>query len=240
MPHIYHYPGADNQVSYDLENRIADVDQRIEQFMESVQPFDGAVIADIGAGGGFHACRYAARAATVFAIEPDPPMVRQLYRRVAAQQVTNVSVVVADAERLPLADTLVDVVHSRFAYFFGPAGNGVHSCEPGIAEALRILKPGGMFFIVDNATTSGQFGDWVGRYAYAAGRADVLQQANDDFYVGHGFQQITIESSWVAPDRDRMRQVIAMEFPVTAVEPIMAEIEGTALSYHYRIYYRQK
>lgn len=240
MTHIYHYHGADDAAGYDLENMIADPDQRIEQFMEGLWPFEGAVIADIGAGGGFHAGRYAARAAAVYAVEPDPPMVHQLYRRVAALELANVSVIVAGAEALPLADNLVDVVHSRFAYFFGPEGNGVRSCEPGIAEALRILKPGGYFFIVDNALTSGQFGAWVGRYAYAAGRGADLQTATDAFYAAHGFQQATVESAWVAPDREQLRQVLAMEFPPTAVDPIMTEIAGTTLSYHYRLYYRQK
>lgn len=31
-----------------------------------------------------------------------------------------------------------------------------------------------------------------------------------------------------------------MEFSSEAVEPIMAEIDGTELSYHYRVYYRWK
>ena len=42
MEPIYHYPGEKNQTVYDLENAIADPEQRIEQFMESVCPLDGA------------------------------------------------------------------------------------------------------------------------------------------------------------------------------------------------------
>jgi len=238
---IYNYPGAQDQATYDLENAIADPTRRIEQFIQSRIALDGIALADIGAGGGYHACLYAAQAAHVFAVEPAPAMVRQLYERMAAQGVTNLSVLVADAEAIPLRDQLVDVVHSRFAYFFGPERPGeVRSCAPGIAEALRILKTGGYFFIIDNAHTSGQFAAFLEQYAYTRGRARAFQDANDAFYAGHSFQHTTIESTWTAPDRTTLRQVVAMEFPPAAVEPIMAQVTGASLSYHYRVYYRQK
>jgi ubiquinone/menaquinone biosynthesis C-methylase UbiE len=208
--------------------------------MESLVPFDGATVADIGAGGGYHACLYARKAARVFAVEPAPAMLSQLYARVAESGSSNVSVLAAEAGDVPLRDQLVDVVHSRFAYFFGPEGGTVRSCEPGIAEARRILKPGGFFFIVDNALTTGQFAGILSRYGYTKGRAAEAQQRSDEFYAGHGFQHVTIESSWQAPDRDALRQVMRMEFPAEATEAIMAEVNGSELSYHYRIYYRRR
>jgi len=199
---IYPYPGEHNPAAYDLENQIADPERRIERSMEGLFPFQGATIVDIGAGGGYHACLYAQRAAHVFAIEPAPGMLRQLYARVAASGLTNVSIVAADAEHIPLRDNLADVVHARFAYFFGPVQRGwVRSCEPGITEALRILKPGGWFFIIDNAHTSGQFASFLANYHYAKGRASELQPAIDKFYARHGFRYETVESAWVAPDR---------------------------------------
>jgi ubiquinone/menaquinone biosynthesis C-methylase UbiE len=238
---IYNYPGADDQATYDLENEIADPAQRIEQFMQRLVPFDGIALADIGAGGGYHAARYAARAAQVFAVEPAPAMLRQLYGRVAGRGLTNVSVMAAGAAALPLRDNLVDVVHSRFAYFFGPERPGeVRSCEPGLIEALRILKPGGFFFIIDNAHTSGQFAEFLAQYAYTKGRAAAFQAANDAFYAQQGFAQATIESTWTAPDRATLRRVITMEFPAGDVDDIMARIDDAELSYHYQVYYRQK
>jgi ubiquinone/menaquinone biosynthesis C-methylase UbiE len=238
---IYDYPGAHDPATYDLENAIADPEGRIEAFMAGVHPFAGMSVADIGAGGGYHACRYARDAAHVWAIEPAPLMLRQLYTRVAGLGLTNVGVVPAGAEDLPLRDNLADVIHSRFAYFFGPERpGGPRSCEPGIREALRILKPGGVFFIIDNALTSGQFAGFVDRYAYARGQAAAMQRDTDRFYAGHGFARATVESRWAAPDRAALRQVIAMEFPAAAVDPIMDAVQGSALSYHYRVYYRGK
>jgi hypothetical protein len=67
-----------------------------------------------------------------------------------------------------------------------------------------------------------------------------MQEANDTFYARHGLQHATVESAWTAPDRDALRRVMAMEFPPGATDAIMAGIEGASLSYHYRVYYRQK
>jgi ubiquinone/menaquinone biosynthesis C-methylase UbiE len=236
---IYHYPGESDKATYDLENRIADPGRRIEAFMRTIAPFDGAIIADIGAGGGYHACLYAQDAAHVFAVEPAPLMIKQLYARVAESGLTNISVLAAGAEDVPLRDNLVDVVHSRFAYFFGPETQWTRSCEPGIAEAMRILKPGGHLFIIDNAATSGQFAHLLAHYGYIREDPAEYQRRLDSFYEEGGFRHTTIESTWTAPDRESLRRVMSMEFP-DAVESIMQEIEGAKLSYHYKVYYRQK
>jgi ubiquinone/menaquinone biosynthesis C-methylase UbiE len=237
---IYHYIGAQHQATYDLENQIADPEQRIEQFMESLAPRSGAALADIGAGGGFHACRFAQRAARVFAVEPAPAMLQHLYARVAESGLGNVSILCVEAGDLPLRDNLVEIVHARFAYFFGPEGGTARSCEPGIAEAMRILKPGGCFFIIDNALTSGQFAGLLSRYGYTRGKAAEMQQRSDEFYTGHGFEAAIIESTWTAPDRAALREVLAMEFSGQDIDAMMAEVDGEELSYHYRIYYRRK
>ena len=139
--------------------------------MEGLVGFEGISLADIGAGGGFHACRYAGKAARVFAVEPAPEMLKQLYARLAGSGMANISVVAADAETIPLQSELVDVIHSRFAYFFGPERETVRSCEPGLREALRLLIPGGWFFIIDNALTTGQFAAILARCGYSNGQA---------------------------------------------------------------------
>jgi ubiquinone/menaquinone biosynthesis C-methylase UbiE len=145
----YHYPGADNPETYEWENRIADPGQRIEACMASIAPWTDRTLIDIGSGSAFHAARFAESAARVVAVEPSPAMRAQALRRIASTPHPNLSLVAADAEAVPLRDGVADVVHSRFAYFFGPAGDRVASCEPGIAEALRLLKPGGAFVVID-------------------------------------------------------------------------------------------
>ena len=242
MPFIYDYVGAHDQETYDLENRIADPERRIEQFIESVASLDGKVVADIGAGGGYHACRFAEIAAHVYAVEPAPKMLAQCHLRLASQQASNVSVLAANAENIPLRDECVDVVHSRFAYFFGPErpATGARSCVPGIYEATRILRPDGHFFIVDNCLVSGDFARILSGYGYSRGHAERMQQENDDFYASQGFRYTTVESKWAAHDRASLRRVMAMEFGAESVDAIMRELPGSRLSYHYRLYYLRK
>ena len=57
--------------------------------------------------------------------------------------------------RCPTAS--VDVVHARWAYFFGPG------CEPGLAELDRVMRPGGRAFVIDNDPTRSTFGGWFRR-----------------------------------------------------------------------------
>ena len=208
--------------------------------MEGIAPLAGLSLADIGAGGGYHACRFAERAAHVFAVEPASKMLRQLYGRVAGGVRANISILAAGAEDVPLRNGCVDVLHSRFAYFFGPVRGAVRSCEPGIREGLRLLRPGGHFFIVDNALTSGQFAGFLARFGYSQGQAARIQEENDEFYGELGFACATVESTWTAPEREALRRVVAMEFPTGAVEAIMSEVNGAEMSYHYQMYYRSK
>lgn len=238
MTKIYPYPGADNAEIYEWENRIADPEQLIEAFMESVASIAGRTVVDIGAGSAFHAVRFAQTARHVYAVEPAPGMLVQAHRRLADVQAPNVSLIAADAEAIPLQDGIADVIHSRFAYFFGPASDGVVSCEPGIREAKRLLKPGGAFFVIDNDLLAGQFATFL-KYAYVSD-PESEQELCDQFWQEHGFNKAVIESTWTAPDRDILRQVITMEFPANHIDTIMAEIDGASLSYHYDVYWYVK
>ena len=237
---IYDYAGAHDPLTYELENRIADPDGQIEAFMNRVAPMDGGVVADIGAGGGFHAIRYAARAAYVYAIEPAPQMLIQLHRRVAGEPddiISKMSVLAAGAETLPLPDESVDVIHSRFSYFFGPESDRARSCEPGIREALRVLRPGGHVFVIDNDLREG---DWAGflrdcGYATESGYAERL----DAVWAAQGFAATTVMSEWRAPSRKALERVIRMEFDQHA-DAVMNRVDGSTLRYGYRIYHRGK
>ncbi len=241
-PFVYDYPGAHDAVTYELENRIADPDARIEAFMDRLVSMDGLVVADVGAGGGYHAVRYAQRAAHVFAVEPAPRMLTQLHRRIAAEPEVvgaRISVLAAGAEAIPLRDASVDLLHSRLAYFFGPESGRVRSCEPGIAEALRVVRPGGQIVIVDNDLREGDFSAFLREFGYAAdepGLADRL----DDFWTAQGFMGTTVMSEWRAPSRKALARVLAMEFGERSAEAILARVDGSRFRYAYRLYHRQR
>jgi SAM-dependent methyltransferase len=255
---IYPYPGTDNPDAYEWENRIADPERRIEAFMGSVRTLEGSTVVDIGSGSAFHAWQFAAEAATVYAVEPSPLMLAQALRRPSR---ANLHLVRGEAEHVPLRAGFADVVHARFAYFFGPepgrapereyptpvplasgeeparVTSGVSSCEPGIREALRLMNAGGAFFVVDNHLTSGDFAGLLYRYGYVRDPS-AEQSVRDRFWRHHGFDRETIASCWRAPDRATLRQVMAMEFPGNE-DAILSKIAGAELSYHYDVYWRR-
>lgn len=234
MKHVYPYPGAEQADIYEWENRIADPEQKIEALMRSIIPPEGKTVIDIGAGSAFHAVRFAETANHVYAVEPAPGMLRQAHRRLAESKRQNISIISAGAEEIPLQDGIASIVHSRFAYFFGPETEHVRSCEPGIREAKRLLKPGGAFFVIDNDLLQGEFAVFL-RLSYFADPASI-QIARDAFWSGHGFEKHVVESCWSAPGRDILRQVISMEFPANHIDSIMDQISGSSLSYVYNVY----
>lgn len=77
--------------------------------------------------------------------------------RLAALGLERASVMTSSAERIPLPDACVDVVHARFAYLFAP------DCAPGLAELARVIRPGGAAFIIDTDLHSGTFAEWLRR-----------------------------------------------------------------------------
>ncbi len=88
-------------------------------------------------------------------VEPHGDLAAIARRRV--RRLPNVSVLHGSAEALPLPDGSVDVVHARWAYFFGPG------CEPGLAELDRVVRPGSRAFVIDNDPTRSTFGAWFRR-----------------------------------------------------------------------------
>ena len=108
-------------------------------------------------------------------VEPHLPLVARARRRVCGEG-SAARVVAGDAEALPLGDDSIDVVHARWAYFFG-AG-----CEPGLAEVERVLRPGGIACVVDNDATRSTFGSWF-RRAYPAYDSVAVQR----FWDRQGF-----------------------------------------------------
>jgi len=193
---------------------------------------------DIGAGGGYHATKYATLAQHVYAIEPSVDMLKQLHSRIANSGRGNLSVLATHAEDIPLKNESVDIIHSRFAYFFGPENQYIRSCLPGIEEAKRILKPNGYFFIIDNTWNSGLFASFLCLTNKVDG--EEVQRKNEAFYKELGFQHRIVKSEWRAPDRESLTKVIEMEFGEYNVEKIMEMVEGCSIDYHYSIYIYNK
>ncbi len=151
-PNIWHHPDV-----YEVENHGVDPDGAIETAMRGIHDWTGQTILDIGCGTGYHLPRFAAAADRVVGVEPHPPLValaRERIRRLDAAVRDRVDVRQGTAQALPLPDSSADVVHARWAYFFGPG------CEPGLRELARVVRRGGTAFVIDNDGTRSTFGRW--------------------------------------------------------------------------------
>jgi ubiquinone/menaquinone biosynthesis C-methylase UbiE len=151
--------------------------------MATLAPWAGKVLVDLGCGTGHWLESYAAEAARVIGVEPDPAL-----RAIAAGQARGAEVRAGSAEYLPLPDASVDVIHARFAYFFPPG------YDAGLAEALRVLRPGGRLVVVDNDQRHGEFAGLLASSAHSAvqGRAEVT----DAWRAQRGAQRVEVMSKW--------------------------------------------
>ncbi len=213
---------------YELENLASDRAGVVDAAIEALHPLEGARLVDVGCGTGFHLPRLAARGAHVVGVEPHLPLVARARARLAADGERTASVVAGDAEALPVADASVDVVHARWAYFFG-AG-----CEPGLAEAARVLRRGGVAVVVDNDVTRSTFGAWF-RRSYPAYDPVAVQR----FWDRQGFTTEPLTIRWTFDRREDLEAVARIELPPAPAHEVLAGHEGLALDYAVALRWRR-
>jgi SAM-dependent methyltransferase len=221
-PNIWHWPEV-----YEQENRAQDVAGAIWAALGEAGGWAGADVVDVGCGDGFHLPMFARSARTVVGVEPHPPLVQRARQRVAG--LDGVRVVQASAEHIPLPAASADLVHARTAYFFGPG------CEPGLAEAERVLRPGGLLAIVDLDATRPPYGDWM--------RADLPKYRPAEverFFARQGFTLRRVDTEWRFPDRATLEAVLTIEFSAPVARRAAASVGDVTLPVGYRLHTRRK
>lgn len=225
-PNIWNSPGV-----YELENAAADPHGVLEAAMRGIHDWTTQCVLDIGCGTGYHLPRFAADAATVFGVEPHRGLAATARRRVAslpAGQRGRINVLRGTAQSLPLADASVDVVHARWAYFFGPGS------EPGLAELRRVVRRGGTAFVIDNDATRSTFGRWFRRWLPSYDPSAV-----ERFWARQGWHRTPLDIRWEHPDRASFEAVVRIEFSPAMAAEILAEHEGTAVDYAVNLFWRR-
>jgi SAM-dependent methyltransferase len=216
-PNIWHWPEV-----YEWENRAQDVHGAVWAALREAVPWEGRDVLDVGCGDGFHLPLFTG-AASVTGVEPYAPLVARARDRLRG--CPDIRVVHAGAAALPLPDASVDLVHARTAYFFGTG------CEPGLAEAQRVLRPGGAIAIVDLDATVAPYGDWM--------RADLPRYdpvAAETFFTDRGFSLRRIPTVWRFPDRATRDAVLRIEFSRGVAERAIAATAGLAIPVGYRLH----
>lgn len=214
---------------YEIENIAADPEQKIEAAMYSLAPWDGKIVLDLGAGTGFHTPRFHEKAAHIFAVEPHAPSRVMAMRRFAELGLERASMMVGSAEQIFLPDQSVDVMHARFAYFWG-AG-----CEPGLAEVARVMRPGGMAFIIDNDLRHGTFAQWLAQIPNFSQKADAVEH----FWAEQGFTQVRIPSMWAFQNRADLEAVVRLEFGDELGARLASGHDGLVIEYHNSLYWKR-
>ncbi len=229
---FYPYCGAANPEAFLRYQQASDPMGCIDACLRSLHEMIGSDLLDLGAGNAFHALRFARLCRRVVAVEPDPAMLAQAEQLLSAPGAPgNVELRAGDAEAIPLPDASVDIVHARFAYFFGS-----DACLPGLTEVRRVLRPGGSFLVVDTSA-DGTLGALYQRF-FPHVFAD--QRGMLAFWQRHGFSHRLVETEWRVADRDAMAATFALEHSPEQVSEILASVAGTSLSYAVHVFHWRK
>jgi demethylmenaquinone methyltransferase/2-methoxy-6-polyprenyl-1,4-benzoquinol methylase len=135
--------------SYDLMNDLMSAGvHRLwkSTLVDLVAPRPGMVLLDVAGGTGDVALRFLERAPSAFVhvVDINEQMIRVGRDRAIDRGVLeNVDWAVGDAERLPVANRSVD------AYTIAFGLRNVTRIDAAIAEAHRVLRPGGRFFVLE-------------------------------------------------------------------------------------------
>ncbi|HKC78214.1 MAG TPA: methyltransferase domain-containing protein [Gaiellaceae bacterium] len=116
-----------------------------DRIIELAEPRKDDRVVDLGAGTGLVSLALAPRVREVVAVDISERMLERLDDAALADGVHNVELLVADLRRLPLEDEAATLVVSNYAFHHLDDGGK----ELALAEARRILRPGGRLVISD-------------------------------------------------------------------------------------------
>lgn len=213
--------------TYELENDAIARDGRLDAALAEVAPWAGRDLVDVGCGNGYWLPRYAETARLVVGVEPDSDLLPVAQARVNA--LVNARAEPGSAEQLPFDDASVDVAHARFAYFYG------EGCEQGLAEVLRVLRPGGVLAVIDNDWGWGEFASLL--QIATTGNAAIDPHQVHSWWTMQGATRTDVRAGWHAKSADELERILRLEFPGDVIDEFLAgRAPDARLSYGYAVF----
>jgi SAM-dependent methyltransferase len=187
---------------------------------------DGEIVLDLGSGGGIDVLLSARRVGPrgkAYGLDMTDEMVALARENQVKSGLTNVEFLRGEIEHIPLPDNSVDVIISNCVINLSANKDQV------LAEAFRVLKPGGRFAVSDvvvrgevPAAVRASMLLWVGCIAGAL---------RDDEYMARltaaGFEQVAIEPTRIYSLDDARAFLIDQGIDVDAIAP---QIDGRFMS----------
>jgi len=130
----------------------------LERLVELISPRQGWQVLDIATAAGHTAFVFAPHVAHVTATDITPEMLDVAAGLAKEKGIDNVDFEPADAEALPFADATFDLVTCRIAPHHFP------HIDRFVRESFRVLKPGGLFAVVDNVVPDNEAGDYINSF----------------------------------------------------------------------------
>jgi ubiquinone/menaquinone biosynthesis C-methylase UbiE len=118
--------------------------ESLARLVELVEPKSSWRVLDVATGAGHTALAFAPRVAKVMASDITDQMLAEARKLAAERGASNIKTARAKAEDLPFPDMSFDLVTSRLA------AHHFDNLRAFVAEAYRVLMPGGVLAIVDN------------------------------------------------------------------------------------------
>lgn len=116
-----------------------------DEILSRARPTNGERVLDVGAGSGLLALRVAARVEHVTAVDSSPAVCRLLAANARELGIANVDVVHADARKLPLPNSSIDLALSNYCLHHISDADKLLA----LREVSRVLRPGGRLVLGD-------------------------------------------------------------------------------------------
>lgn len=113
---------------------------------------------DVATGGGHVAYAFAPHVARMWATDITQEMLDLVRAEAQKRGLSNIRVAYAKAEALPFEDESFDLVTCRIA------PHHFDSISEFLAQVSRVLKPNGLFAVVDNVVPQGSVGDYINAF----------------------------------------------------------------------------